>query len=201
MKVEMKLMNTDLPNRNGRIFPSSSYEEMQKWISEHTEEMLNEHKITIGEYNPYESYHPTVLIDQPVFLPTLDGISISKGDNIEFEKLTYLIPRGYHNIRLSSNIIESCGGFKPGTLYYNQCDISLSLLPYFYKAWVRGAGKNYYKEKFENEYRKFIEENRFKGIKTITSFRPLSISGIPCAKSHGNNIKYATRRSFDDMGK
>ena len=57
------------------------------------------------------------------------------------------------------------------------------------------------KEKVVDEYRKFIEEYRFKRIKPTTDFRPLSVSGLECTKSNTDTIRHATRRSFNDMGK
>ena len=54
-------------------------------------------------------------------------------------------------------------------------------------------------ESYINEYRKFIEESKYKGIKPRD--RQISISRIQCSESHGNNIKYDSRRIFDDMGK
>lgn len=55
------------------------------------------------------------------------------------------------------------------------------------------------RKRAENEYRKFIEENRYGRIKYRRG--EISIPRIQCAQSHGNNIKYASRRLLDDMGK
>ena len=55
------------------------------------------------------------------------------------------------------------------------------------------------RELVENEYRKFIEENRFKGIKYRSG--QISIPRIQCTTSNGNTIKYASRRFPNDMVK
>ena len=50
----------------------------------------------------------------------------------------------------------------------------------------------------DDEYRKFIEENRYGRIEYRGG--EISIPRIQCAQSNGNNIKYASRRLLDDMG-
>ena len=54
-------------------------------------------------------------------------------------------------------------------------------------------------ERIQNEYRKFIKENRY-GRVTIRNGQ-VSIPRIQCSKSNGNNIKYDSRRFLNDMGK
>ena len=50
-----------------------------------------------------------------------------------------------------------------------------------------------------DEYRKFIEENRYGRIANPNG--SLSIPRIQFTHNNGNNIKYASRRLLDDMGK
>ena len=58
---------------------------------------------------------------------------------------------------------------------------------------------NRQQEKIEDEYRKFIEENRYGRIEYRRG--EISIPRIQLTQSHGNNIKYASRRLLNDMGK
>lgn len=58
---------------------------------------------------------------------------------------------------------------------------------------------NRQQEQIQNEYRKFIEENRYGRIKYRRG--EVSVPRIQCSKSNGNNIKYDSRRLLDDMGK
>ena len=53
--------------------------------------------------------------------------------------------------------------------------------------------------KVKNEFRKFIEENKYGRIATPRG--EISIPRIQSSESNGNNIKYDSRRLFDDMGK
>lgn len=54
-------------------------------------------------------------------------------------------------------------------------------------------------ELVRNEYRKFIEEGRFKRVEYRCG--SLSIPRVQCTKSNGNSIKYASRRFPNDMVK
>ena len=51
----------------------------------------------------------------------------------------------------------------------------------------------------ENEYRKFASKNKYGRIATPRG--QVSIPRIQCSTGNGNNIKYDSRRIFDDMGK
>lgn len=54
-------------------------------------------------------------------------------------------------------------------------------------------------KEFTNVYREFIEENKYG---RITNFNgQISIPRIKCSKSNGSNIKYDSRKLFDDLGK
>ena len=58
---------------------------------------------------------------------------------------------------------------------------------------------NYRLEMIKNGYRKSIEENKYGRI--ANPGREISIPRIQCTKSYRGNIKYASRRFLNDMGK
>lgn len=190
MRCRITLMNTDLPNRNGRIYsPEYGVEKINDYINNNQDEIC-------VEFNPYESGYPMciincpsfmiptefedirtkVLYNQPVGIPTIESMSICRSvdewDNPSYERFEYLLPRGYPNYW----ILDS--------LYI---DIDNPILKM--------------KEKIKNEYRKYLEETKYRGIKPVTDFRPLSVQWLQRTKSHRNHFKYDSRRLFDDMGK
>lgn len=62
-----------------------------------------------------------------------------------------------------------------------------------------GIGINYTLKELTDVYRKFIEENKYGRI--TSPDRSIPIPRVKCTKSNGNNIKYDSRRLFDDLGK
>lgn len=82
-------------------------------------------------------------------------------------------------------------------------------IPDSYIIWPRGNNPGYVfslpfpiiheRKKLQDEYRKFIEENRYGRIANPNG--SLSIPRIQFTENNGNNIKYASRRLLDDMGK
>ena len=52
-----------------------------------------------------------------------------------------------------------------------------------------------------NEYRKFIEENKYRRIRPVTRFNgQISIPGSLSSQSNGSNIKYDSRRLLNGLG-
>ena len=101
------------------------------------------------------------------------------------------------------NIITPRGGFKTGEIYVNfklqEFDKPNKDNRIYSYGDIIDSAINRQQEKIQNEYRKFIEENRYGRIEYRG--REISIPRIQCAQSNGNNIKYASRRLLDDMGK
>lgn len=54
-------------------------------------------------------------------------------------------------------------------------------------------------KEFTDVYREFIEENKYKRI--TSSNRNIPIPRIKCPESNGSNIKYDSRKLFDDLVK
>lgn len=103
----------------------------------------------------------------------------------------YLLQESYYKYEFN--------GIELNKIYY---------IPYSYIIWPRGNNNIYAfslplpivheRKKLQDEYRKFIEENRYGRIANPNG--SLSIPRIQFTQNNGNNIKYASRRLLDDMG-
>ena len=107
----------------------------------------------------------------------------------------------FNKLRILDNAINN-----GQTYYVDDFEATYPITENYFKIPIHNNGEylGYYEiennqEKIQNEYRKFIEENRYGRIKYRRG--EISIPRIQCAQSNGNNIKYASRRLLDDMGK
>lgn len=180
VKATCRLMNVDTPSRNGTIFPQDTIKNTFCQISsEEYYDRINQIKeIAKEKQSNHSSWE--IVVDSlaikpcPTQLPTQDPFMV-EAERKSFNPI-YLFPRQYGRMTsIEAMILHRHGQF------FNNHIIKLS------------------KESLLNEYRKFIEENKYGRVKLGS--RQISIPRIQRSKSNRNNIKHDTRRFLNGMGK